>query len=1128
MIINKRMTASILIIAILFAVISAFPLAANASAELNLFEGVSLYGASETDSSFTHTITGWDGIAAIPPQGNGTKEDPYLISSAANLKWMDSQTADGQQRVSTIDQYHKGEQIVTDDLSAIKPVYFKQICDIDLNGKSIRTIGGYIRWNWEKQAIEDNYFQFFCGEYDGQGYTIKNGSFVGGSSGSSAEERWPAGMFGCLYGGTVKDLTFDNITVMGNGVSGMIAGYAIALYNEEQELERANVIENITVKRNCRITTQNTDISLDMKYSAIGGLVAHAYNTTVKNCCVEVNIEPLKPTQFVGGVIGIAAHGTLVDRCIFKGAINYNNTISRETVIGGIVGDIRAYNSITYSATGITNCVNKGYFTGNVTNTGSSAFCLGGILGAICGVGTANIRSGTAYVCDNNYNMSDPTKWDHRNVNSHGRIGGILGGAWNSDNTQSENTYASFPITNCHTVPYPSLNTDASASAYTAGKVTGSIRKRTYLKVATETNCTQNASLLSDPAPIGLMSSILAEHALLGTQYKANENGTYTVRFISGINSLAYDKLTYTVGIDNGTETVYRQLEQQKVYTSFTTGSGDDLKIINASDYGFKYISVVTFSGLKKNTIYSFYFEPSAVRRSEESDKSLKSKGYTVTFDSTKSTPLFVKEDKRTDDVPLMINGNSIEKYQIAYSDSDPVGYYTARALQGYLKDAVGIELNVVSTNTSSSEYEIRIDHSNVGNLPVANAYKICLAGNSLELLYGSNASAATLMLEALKNIYMNVTEHNINICQSESDIIIYDRDMLSRPIVLPKTVSAQLVEKDSESDIRLMYQNIWGLSETAEKMDALLNVRKAVYLGYAPDIICLQEASATNHKTCDIIQWLLNNGYSMYRGNQGIINAGSTIRCTSWILGGNCPANQTNGVALPIFYKADRFTVNDSGYNQSPYAGDKGSSWVVLTDKLSNRQFAVFNSHFSADSNAGNNIVKGEIQRFYEAQQLISSIEHIKGTYDVPIFTGGDYNTSPDSSINGSVKTTTAYSDKYISFAAGDVICPYFVLASKTEHQNGNGSLTQIRNGISKGMATPYSPTGGTPVYDKDLKFFNIAEFKYLTIGKTIDYAMYDFSEASAEILRYHVCTDIYSSTSSDHKPHFVDFTLS
>lgn len=1084
---------------------------------------------------------GWDGKTAIVPKGQGTAQSPYLIASAANLKWLsDCVGNSGDVELSTVAPNHKGEQTVA-KLSDTVPVYCKQTADIDLNGKNIKTIGSYVRWD-RSGMITDNAMQYFCGEYDGQGYTIKNGSFTSQSTNNN-NIRWTGGMFGSLYGATVKNLTFDNMTVKANSVAGMVAGYGIAIYSEAQDLKHKNVIKNIIVTDTCRITSADATIKPDAA-SAFGGIIGHAHNTDISNCSVAGSVVPLNQVQFVGGVAGVIGQGTVVDRCIFKGSIVYNNKISRETVIGGIVGDISSFNELVYSKTGITNCVNDGYFVGKVVNDGTSAFCMGGILGGICGAGAAPLRGKTPFICDSNYNLSSPAKWNYNGVDSNGRVGGILGGAWNNDNSANSSTYVTFPITNCHTVPYPSVNADYSASIYESGIVTGAIRKRENLSVVTESNCTQDATLGSNSAVIGLARSISSEHAFLGAQYKDNGNGTYSIRFISGIKSLDYVRLVYTVGINNGTKTVCRNMEQTKVYTSFSAIDGEKTIVVNAKDYGFEYLSIVTFTGLKEGSAYSFSFKPTAVKEENGVEIAVGGESYSITFDSRKSTPVFATYAKPMYMSPMMINGNGIGKYNIVYKAGDPVSYYTAQALKDYIKSSTGIELSVVDTVSSSSEYEIRIDHSKTGNTVEEESYKICVAGNSLELLYGDNASAAILMMEALKNLYMNVSDYKVNLRQSGSDIIVFDGDMSTPKVVLPQNVSAKLVEKDEESDIRVLYQNIWGLSETAQRMDALLNVRKAVYLGYAPDVICLQEASATSHKTCGIIQWLLDNGYSMYRGKSRIA-AGTKISCVKDSGGYTCPANQAEGVAIPIFYKADRFTLSDSGYEKSVYTGDKGTSWVLLADKITGEQFAVFNSHFSANSNAENKAkvydfngngtkgdnsdayIMGEMMRYYEAQRLMALVNTVKGRYSVPIFAGGDYNTSPNNAIKGAAKASVGYNDEYVSFNAGDVIRPYYVFASVAENNNGNGTLTQVRNGISAELSTPYSPSGGAPVFDEALGFFNIASFAHTDVNNTIDYAMYDFSDGNATILRYYVCHDIYSSTSSDHKPHFVDFRL-
>ena len=97
-------------------------------------------------------LTVSDIIENVKPSGAGTAESPYLVSRAEHLAWMAYQVEKNK------------ETVYFDD------VYFKQICDIDMGGEAIQSIGGYFKTATNAKA--------FGGHYDGGGYVIRNGTVV--------------------------------------------------------------------------------------------------------------------------------------------------------------------------------------------------------------------------------------------------------------------------------------------------------------------------------------------------------------------------------------------------------------------------------------------------------------------------------------------------------------------------------------------------------------------------------------------------------------------------------------------------------------------------------------------------------------------------------------------------------------------------------------------------------------------------------------------------------------------------------------------------------------------------------------------------------------------------------------
>ena len=150
-----------------------------------------------------------DGTFNTPITGSGTKDDPYQISTAAQLK-----------RFRNIVNGTGGQ---TQNRGACAVL----MNDIVLNDGTFDANGTYTPGSSSKAAEEwtpigkytnDNDKTPYTGTFDGQGHTIK-GLYV-----NSASDAY-VGLFGCLEDATVRNLTVDGY-VQGSNVVGGIAGYA--------------------------------------------------------------------------------------------------------------------------------------------------------------------------------------------------------------------------------------------------------------------------------------------------------------------------------------------------------------------------------------------------------------------------------------------------------------------------------------------------------------------------------------------------------------------------------------------------------------------------------------------------------------------------------------------------------------------------------------------------------------------------------------------------------------------------------------------------------------------------------------------------------------------------------------
>ena len=242
--------------------------------------------------------------------GRGTAEDPYTVSSAAELAFFAERVNDGTNNYS-------GETI-------------QLIQDIDLNGIAL--------------SIGENFYYPFSGTFDGNNRSIKGLKI----SNTSLED---VGLFPILMGATVKNLILENPVVEGKDYVGALVGE-----NYGGVIENCKVINPVvkggkrvgslvgwnatgTIK-NCQVT--NTDVSGE---DSVGGLVGGSGSEEgITNCSVTgtvtANANTLNGYGGTGGIVGeLQLSGNkeaTVIACTFSGTVQGVNKSGHD--LGGIVG----------------------------------------------------------------------------------------------------------------------------------------------------------------------------------------------------------------------------------------------------------------------------------------------------------------------------------------------------------------------------------------------------------------------------------------------------------------------------------------------------------------------------------------------------------------------------------------------------------------------------------------------------------------------------------------------------------------------------------------------------------------------------------------------------------------------
>lgn len=334
----------------------------------------------------------WDGSTKTQPSGSGTKADPYLIGTGAELAWF-------------ADQVKNGKVTLCAKLTA----------DVDLNGHPWTPIGSF--------GKKKNY----QGTFDGCHSTV---------NGLQVSDKSYAGLFGVIgASGVVERLkvagTVSMASVSGNQAAsvgaGGIAGYCMGTIFQ---------------------CSSSVNISNDgTNYSAVaGGIVGKAaVNAIIDSCNNYGTVGGRKNINYVGGIVGVARQNAVIRYCTNEGAVNgvqgvggivglltdyaqirlceNSGAVQGDSCVGGIVGWVGLDKYISGSVLDviIMNVLNKAPVSGS---SGSPAmnYGTGGIVGCI----DTGSNTGLTGPCTLSYAYNTGNVTDNDDATAQG-VGGIVG-----------------------------------------------------------------------------------------------------------------------------------------------------------------------------------------------------------------------------------------------------------------------------------------------------------------------------------------------------------------------------------------------------------------------------------------------------------------------------------------------------------------------------------------------------------------------------------------------------------------------------------------------------------------------------------------------------------------------------
>ncbi|WP_456087343.1 hypothetical protein [Parabacteroides sp.] len=378
--------------------------------------------------------------AHVGPDGTdvSVSDATYTVKTPRGLAWIAWVTNNGKTANTTTNITNTGDAYYPAN-AGFKDCTVKLANDISL--ATPKGVAADFKNNWMPIGTYSylsgtDYTKCFQGTFDGNGKTIT------GMTISSASVNY-VGLFGYLYGATVKDLTMadeentqtidwktiPNSSGDANYYLGSIAG-AVA---------KGKIIN---CHNRCAVSFSVSD-----KKGSVGGIVGVINeNSVVSACSNSGTIKMQGSFGYGGGIVGESAKSSIVS-CFNTGNVDVNAGES-SAYAGGIVGDSDT-NGSSSNPGHISHC----YSTGNITAKASSASTSGGIVGGAQYVVIKSCFATGTVSAESSGSSSDAAY-----------AGGILGWIWNP---------SSVTVEDCLALNTGGIKATGNVSTKLAGRIVG-------------------------------------------------------------------------------------------------------------------------------------------------------------------------------------------------------------------------------------------------------------------------------------------------------------------------------------------------------------------------------------------------------------------------------------------------------------------------------------------------------------------------------------------------------------------------------------------------------------------------------------------------------------------------------
>ena len=393
---------------------------------------------------------------------------------------------------------------------------------------------------------------------------------------------------------------------------------------------------------------------------------------------------------------------------------------------------------------------------------------------------------------------------------------------------------------------------------------------------------------------------------------------------------------------------------------------------------------------------------------------------------------------------------------------------YELKAALAELGYSVSVTQDNGSASVNNQSILIGKTAATAGEMPSGNQYRITAANNgriqiSAGSYYGYRAALASIINEVKENDGIYAGAYS-----GDADLANADRA--------------------TNDSVRVAFYNVLGYdwislaggsdkaaAENTPPVALRQDLQRDILSAYLPDVIGFQEY------------------VNEYRSDFGTIMTGLEYT--------EVPTTQAKNNS-PIFYRADKLSVVDSGFtlytSEASASNKRGVTWAVFEDQAGNK-LAVLNTHFLHTNASDFSATEHEDS----AATVLSVISTIKETYgnDIAVIFGGDLNFK-----NG---TGTAY----------------------TSLTNGGLTFASEIEGVQTNAGSTYSVHGfylyngnGDNVYD--LTQSNLLNANPQKPQYTYDY-IFVGDESSITVKKYIIVEEDATLRASDHSPTLIDLVF-